>query len=443
MNIRLGRFFELPDKLKFLILFIFSFALRILVIFAMANLRNPQMWEFGTIANNMYTGLGYYFNIFNDSVHPMLPSAQMPPGLAYIFLLVFKIFGPFSYASNFTILLLNAVLASISVIIIYRISAIIYGEKNALLSGLMIAVFPVYIFSTVQFNSIIIYHFLLGLLFLYFLKAFYKVSNKGKEGSGIFLGKDCKIKYVIFFGIVMGIFYYFRSEFPLLMVFTVFFLFWKKLFKPAVILGVISLVVILPWTIRNYYTFDRVVLITTSLGLNLHKGHNPVLDGSGWHNGTDELPIYITDELGEKIEKVPFDRKFEINVNDISLNDAFEYIKANPEEEIIKSAKKFFYLWIYDKNHPKASNPLYLFPWLFILVFFLIGYIASLKNSGEKKLLAFLSIYLIFLTLTTIMFFSIPRYQIQASYIMIPVSMNGVMVFISFFRKKFTGKSKN
>ena len=54
---------------------------------------------------------------------------------------------------------------------------------------------------------------------------------------------------------------------------------WKEAGAAGLLAGLTMLAVISPWTLRNYYAFDRVITISTNSGTNLWMGNHPGTDG--------------------------------------------------------------------------------------------------------------------------------------------------------------------
>ena len=61
---------------------------------------------------------------------------------------------------------------------------------------------------------------------------------------------------------------------------------WRRAAGEALVVGAVSLLVVAPWTVRNWRRFGRFVLISTNGGLNLWIGNNPASSG-----GHQETPI--------------------------------------------------------------------------------------------------------------------------------------------------------
>ena len=78
-----------------------------------------------------------------------------------------------------------------------------------------------------------------------------------------------------------------------------------------------------------------------------------------------------------------------------------------------------------------TSNPLYLIPWLLSLLLFITGYYFSLKDKIIASRLLYLKIFIVFVSLLVMIFFNIPRYQVQVSFIMIPTAMYAVNILFN------------
>jgi 4-amino-4-deoxy-L-arabinose transferase-like glycosyltransferase len=368
------------------------------------------MWEFGTLARNLLMGKGYSINVIDLQSSSVVTSAHMPPGLPFLFYGFFQVFGDNS-TTWLLILLFNTILATCSVFVLFLIAERMYGYQVAVLSGIFAAFYPPLIFSAANFNSIIIYQLLLGLIFIYFLKIYERKY-----------GENPYTKDTLLLAICFGSIYYFRAEMPLLMIVVAAILLFKRRIAASATVFV-SLVIISPWTVRNYSTFGKFVPISTSMGLNFHIGHNYLTKGSGWLNGTNEIPPYFTPELGEKLKQLPLDTYLELDASAIAFQQGLDFTISNPETEVLNSFRKLFYLWVIDLNNPKSKSPLYFVPWFVLLLLFCWGCRLTYRIPGGRVKMIFPLVYLIFSTTLAVIFFSIPRYQVQMSYIMIPTAM--------------------
>jgi len=378
-----------------------AFILRIAASYFIADIQTPEMWEFGMIARNLLNGEGFTFEALTKNV----PSAFMPPGLPYIYYLVFYLIGD-SSAGYFFILFLNSILASLTVILLYRLTCIYFNRTIAIISALFTAISPVYIYSATSFNSIVIYQFLLILSLLLFSKIYGKVYTISGDANRV------SMKYIILLGFVSGIFLYFRAEALVFILFITFYLLKNKFVTLSVVYFFICVILISPWTIRNYITFGKIIPVSTSFGYNFYTGH-------GDEASTE---LYI-----QKLSLIEEDKDFEIMKSNVALETAFEYIKNNPVNEITESGRKVFSLWVIDLYRDTSRNPVYLLTWLPVLLFFILGTFKIYQNKTKYKMLNPVYYYLVFSTLLVIVFFNIPRYQVQMSIIVVPIAVFGLL----------------
>jgi ABC-type multidrug transport system fused ATPase/permease subunit len=385
-----------------LVILVAAAAARFTILFTSVDLTNPEMWEFGIIARNLLSGIGFQHTALTTNV----PSAYMPPALPYIYYLFFSLFGDNS-TGYVLILSLNILISSAAVIIIYYVSQLIYNKNTALFTAAYAAFYPVYVYSALIFSPVIYFHLFSSLCYLYFIKSFSYKNNTGNS----------TIKYSLLLAVTIGIFIYFRAEI-LILVFVFFLIYFiNKQFKQSLLILFIPLIIISPWTIRNYIVFDKFIPVTTSAGYNFYTGH-----------GDEQSTI----DYNNKINSLTEDSEFEIKKSDISYEEGFKYIQTKPVEDIKESLIRVIDLWIIDRYREIPFNPLHMIPWFFTLFLFAGGYYYSKKDKRISAKLLFLRIFMMFVTILVIIFFNIPRYRIQISFIMIPTAM---FLFSKLFSK--------
>lgn len=241
-------------------------------------------------------------------------------------------------------------------------------------------------------------------------------------------GNIKKNKESIYLGIIFGISFYVRAEFLALMIMICFLLSIKKQFRNGILVFFISLIILSPWTIRNYITFGKIIPVTTSFGINFLNGHGaPKLDTA----------FYEFSKVTVK------DSSYEFKTSEFAYHRAMYYIINYPLDELEGAPDKIFRLWIVDSNRDRSGDLLYLITWLSTLLFFFIGYYRSLLLKAEKNKLTFMNIYLMFSTVLVLVFFNVPRYQIQMSYLMIPTAMYGFYYLIYPLIKLYKNKTFN
>ena len=115
----------------------------------------------------------------------------------------------------------------------------------------------------------------------------------------------------------------------------------SKTIKKYLIMIIIAIGIITPWTIRNYIVHDRLIFIKSSFGYEFWIGNNPHATGTATGISSDYPPL-----CGPK-----FDNHTEIECNQMMLYESLKWIKNNPGNFMVLSLKKVFYFWWY----PPAS----------------------------------------------------------------------------------------
>ncbi len=394
-------------KIQYIILL--GFVLRFLAAIVFGDFNKGYYWEYGEIAKNIINGNGYsLFYIedselrhhFKENVAPA-KSAYMPPGYVY-FLLPFMWIGDVAIR-NALIYLLQIIIASVSIYLIYLLTKRLFNERTALIATFLLALLPEFIYAVLSFSPTVIYHLLI-LSLLILLLSF----------------KRIKTRYLyIAFLIVLTL--YFRSEFFLFFLMIVTFLLVQKEFKISAKIFFIVLILIIPWSIRNYIVFEKVVPLSTSFGLNLFRGNNAEGIGS-WGD----------DETEAKINLLGMDN-LELEVNKIYQDKAVLFIKENPDRVVKNAFVKLFYFWVYYPNDQRSLHPIYLIPSVILLLFFIYGIAVSF--SWNKHL--FLYMFFIFSSLVVVIFFPMARYQTMMKIAMIPFASYGISKIVDFFVPKF------
>lgn len=388
------------------ILFI-AILLRLSAVVFVADLNEKNYWEYGEIAKNIVTGKG--FSLFyiegaklgwhsKDSALPF-PSAYMPP--LYVGWLV-----PFMAVDN--ILLRNILLLSANIIVSIVVILMLfhYVKKHfeariALFSALIYATLPEFIFASLSYTPTLLFH----LLILYIL---------------ISLDSFSKWRYLhLFVSIILLV--SLRSEMILLgLVFAALLLIKKEYYKVAVVLSSV-LIFVSAWTIRNYYAFDEFVPLTTNGGINLYRGFNSEGIGS-WGDGK------VTDSL----YTITSNKHFELEMNRRYMDSALEYINQNKLESFYNSFKKLFHLWMVNPMDKRSFHPLYLIPWIALLLFSIIGLIKTYDIPKYK----YIYTALIVQSFVVMLFFAIPRYQTMIKILLIPFASYAVVLLSEILKVK-------
>jgi 4-amino-4-deoxy-L-arabinose transferase-like glycosyltransferase len=391
--------FKPKDFLKIII--VLSLSGKLLFVLIFINLNNLEYYEYGELANNLYQGSGYSLlhDIDNAGidlnclVEPYI-SAYMPPG--YVFYLYPFFIISDTVLRNLLIIISQILISCLLIFLVYKFTREYFSETSALIAAAITGFLPEFVFASTHIQVTLLYH--IGIVTL--LLQLYKLNSP-------------KINFntLIIIGIIFGSLILFRSEVLLFATIIIIYLINKRDFKEAAIIMGIIILIILPWQVRNYVVFDKIIPITTSSGLNLYRGHNPY--GIG---------VWADDSLIAQIRSVRNEEDFEVKMNDIYLENAFTSIKENPDKEIVYPFIKLYNLWIINTSDKRTFNIMYLIPWYVFLLFSVYG----LFKSGSWNVHKFSYLYFIFFSVVAIIFFALPRYQTMMKIALVPFAAMGV-----------------
>ena len=189
------------------------------------------------------------------------------------------------------------------------------------------------------------------------------------------------------------------------------------------------MITVSPYLIRNIIVFETVT-ITKTTGYNFWKGSHP--DAKGLEGSE-----IINDSLQKKIDKIPKDKFYGLNFDNLFLNEAIKNIKGDPTRYLTLFIKKAFSFLFIDINSPNPNyyNPLHYFPILLLGVTSLIGISLSDKKSYKLN-------YLILILFAYVFIFStvsiLPRYKL----IILPIQIILTSSFIQYVINKLKRQKK-
>ena len=409
----LNNYQHLKNKETYLLffLFLFSFFIRIPVIFIFGDTRLDNEW--GIIVNNL-TDYGKFSLVnFGDF---FVPSLFMPPLYAF-YLYFFKIFHFNNEIYIQVVLFSQIILSSFSVVIFYNINKLFFSNKICILGTLIFSLFPLHIYACAQISSIILQSFLMITFFYFFLKTM----------------KKNNFYNICFLSLVSGLLILLRGEFIALFLLSILYLalFIKINLKSIMIIILLTFVVISPYLMRNIIVLDTIT-ITKSIGFNLWKGNNPQTDVEGKNYIYTSIFDQEDLDLREQINKVPEDKYYEINLDKVFLSEGIKNINNDPIKYFGLYLKKILSFLFIDLNssNPYYYHPLHYLPVLFISITSIIGIILSKKNSYQIN---FLILFFIVNIAIVSVFFILPRYKLA----IIPLQIIFSNIFFEYIKKNF------
>lgn len=278
-----------------------------------------QYNEFAHIAWGVVSGYGYS----SPWAHtPLTATAVEPPVYAYLLAGIFKLAGGYSYTSLWMAVVLNAVLSAITATLILRIGKRDFGASVGVLAAW---VWSGWLYEAAE--AIRLWESSLAALLLTGALLWLPRLAGSSRTSSWFL-----------FGALAGLAG--LTNTTLLAVFPFFWVWlWCDCKRRGYICGRrllasvgVFILVLVPWTIRNYAVFHRLMPVRDNFGLELWLGNH---DGVTEHFDND-FPV---------LNPAEYNRLGEIRFMEEKRALALAFIGRYPGEFLRLSAKRFFRYW--------------------------------------------------------------------------------------------------
>lgn len=331
------------------------------------------------------------------------------PGLTFTLAFFMAIFGKLSGVIAFRIF--QVFLQAISLYLIFLIGRKAFNAKTGLFAVFIDILYMAEYFVPTLVLTETIFKFLLILLIYISMKA---ISEK-------------KYKYYIWGGVIWGITCLFRptiAAYPIVIL-----VMWivkkykiSEMIKYGILVLSIFCLIMTPWWIRNYNTFQRFILLTESSG-------NPFLKGTYINN--NQKKDYMSMKKGKTISE---NNKNEIETGKKRLK---KYVKKHPLQYVYwYTLGKTWYLWriaFYWNTmfgiHPAVAMIVH----VFILLTALYDIFWDFKKK-EKEFL-FLFIAVAFITIVHLPYFCFERYSYPIMGIMCIFSAHYVDNYLRHLQK--------
>ena len=244
-----------------------------------------------------------------------LPTAQWPIGYPAFLGLIF-------FLTNNSVALAKIIHIALYIwfmFVFYRIAFRITGsEKTSRLTILLIALYPNHIAYSSIFASEIPFLFFLSLS-LYFLLVRNPSNFFNIILSGVFFGLAIIIKPIaLFLPLILLLFFSFKQNKAALFI---------SLYVPIIL-------IMLPWTMRNYNVYHEFLFSSSNVGVNLLIGNNPYATGT--YNYKKEVSSLIGSPEDTFIE------------GKRSQQYALNYILQHPVRTVMLVPAKFLHLFLLD-----------------------------------------------------------------------------------------------
>jgi len=265
------------------------------------------------------------------------PTAWLCPIFPQIIAAIFRVWGIFTFKSLAAIQILNCLFVSLTIFPIYSIAKRSFGTGVALLASWLWAFLP----SAIHVPVFDVWDTsLTALLFALTLWATLEMRDKDSPliwaGYGALWATGALVNAAVL------------SVFP-------FFLVWlagrrrpSRASTPGLVtLALVAFILLLaPWTIRNYRVFGRFVPLRSAFGLVLWLGNNP---------RAMEFTSFPNHPFTNPSEAADFKRLGEMAYMDQKKREAVAFIKSHPDQSLKFFARRVVSNWFSVSDRPNES----------------------------------------------------------------------------------------
>ncbi|MFT3789246.1 MAG: glycosyltransferase family 39 protein [Tepidisphaeraceae bacterium] len=253
-------------------LVVVALALRVGAIIYLKGWETPRAMEHSAVAMSLATDGVFAWGTMGTRG----PTSVQSPTYGFLLAGCFKLLGVGSTAAYGAMLIFNAVLGAVSVGVVYALCRTLgFGRAVGLLAAAMLAVWPTQVYATTVAQAIAVIICLTAGAITLFYKAVDTLSLGHWVGFSV-LGCIAALTEPILL--------------PFMGLSGVLILFWRGVplsfrIRNALILFITAIVVLGPWTLRNYEVHHKLIVIKSQYWWNLFKTNNP------YATGTDRLAI--------------------------------------------------------------------------------------------------------------------------------------------------------
>ncbi|MBN2209466.1 MAG: glycosyltransferase family 39 protein [Candidatus Coatesbacteria bacterium] len=366
----------MKDK-RILWLFIVSLAVRLFLVFIHTDVKlvhEMNGYDYG--ARCMLEGKGFI------CVEERGYRAFLPPGYSFFLAGVYWLFGHSFFAVRFV----QAILGALTVVFAYLLTKQMFEEKVARLGAWILAFYPqsVQFADLMQTETVFLFFFLLAMIF--YFRTLRGGSQWNTVSAGLFFGVSALVRSIIIFylPLIVGFFLLFKRD--------------RQMIVRSVMVTLIMLAAIAPWTIRNYAVLDAFVPINTKAGWDFfqhnHSGVYYIIRNLSDAPGEDEADRLATDENGHIDE---------LKLGKVCQKLALKWMFENPHLFIFKGVRMQWNLYSMERTFfvnlregyyglvPKwmlfIAGPYMGLPFLLLLPLAVVGFVYMKKDNLYLRLI--------------------------------------------------------
>jgi 4-amino-4-deoxy-L-arabinose transferase-like glycosyltransferase len=197
--------------------------------------------------------------------------------------------------------------------------------------------------------------------------------------------------------------------------------------------GLVTLLVLTPWTIRNYRVHGRLLAVKDNFGKEFWMGNNPHATGTSFAEGGEvEITIQYPPKALSLAGKVP-----EIQIMDAFEAEALDYVRSDRVAFVERTAQKALWFWTYAppsvaRSYGRFTTLVRLAHdggWILLLALAVLG---VLIGGAPREYLTVLGLYLAVYSLAYgLTHVGQPRMRAEAEFIFLPAMGAGAAFLLA------------
>ncbi|HPI19063.1 MAG TPA: hypothetical protein PKY56_01715 [Candidatus Kapabacteria bacterium] len=424
------------------VLFISAFIIKLSFSIVFGEFENPELYEHGMIAKCMLESGNYTMHwpypplseerIKEQQVSPHYKKAWIPPINPFILFLFLKVFG-ITKLAYFLYILLNILLSSLTVLVVYYLSKEFLTENASRASAIISLLYLPNTHIVITFSGAPIYHLLSLIVIWLIIKNIKSVSTLNLILLGISSALLCLTRseflglMILYFFIMIIIFKFYNQN---------------KYIRNISIAIASFLFILMPWTIRNYNEFNKFIPVTSHPWHEIWRGNNPLSTGgaiasNGRYNwlGFDASHT----RLINIIDSIPLNNRFELVVDSVFKEEVLTYWRNEPLKALTNMFKRGFYYWTTDLTDSKSKDIKLIIVTYPVLICILCGLWCAFKERKKRimqDILIIFSAFFIFYTITVAVININIRYQVYLYSTLMPFTGIGFYFLKNLIFKK-------
>ncbi|MBB2992029.1 hypothetical protein FHR72_003525 [Mycolicibacterium iranicum] len=353
-----------------------GFVLRLIAILLTGDIsQGANIWEYGEQGLCAHENGGQLCLHYPEGGAESYPSAYMPPLLSYVWFGVFSLFGD-SGTARAAWLVTNMAAALGCIALTFNLSQKLWPSRwVAFAAAMLLACYPTFVYVTASYHQ--------TNWAVLFLLSITMVGVKLATG-------DRPLAWGALGGVLCGLAALNRTE--LLIIGPLLLGLGAVLSKRTVVVvkagaavALATVLVLAPWTLRNFAEFGTFIPTAQSSGYNLWKGYNPYTNGSGnLSEDRGEPGGQAADAIKEAVPPGPdYEKRVQDAYSEVFQHDIGE---ASPQRLAGLAANKVVLLWGFDWTDTSTTRSVaYLVPWLIVNLLVVVGLVTAWRQRRSVR----------------------------------------------------------